>query len=278
MLEVIRKIEPHFKTVRDAIITSSRAHIGWHCTALDSCLMPLGSGLAEEKNTARRIAVAEVIERGLAIKLARSKHRHRFLISEFPTTCGFAAGFDREATRFRAICEAYERWAWSKWIDDGHTVDQLHAEPTNLSSLAVHFASKFQEVLFFSRSLGNNLHFAATLGLTERGIFPGSRVSTALDDLWTHAIVEAWRHKQIVESAKRWTKNTKFLDDRITYFAGHRDEGLAQIKKAIKATWPNPSLRILEEYKTGFPGVFLFRALCNDFLGWHAGSHKRFVY
>ena len=207
------------------------------------------------------------------------------MMKDFPSSSGFAAGFDNDSTKFRAICEGLERWAWSKWIDENYQIDIV--QPLmKLNTLTMKMLSEFSDTLWlrkdFEITIDNkkmNLSLSIFLGFTEHGIFPGSRVSTINDDLFEHPVIEA--HRNFLNSKLKSVSTIQSIDiihKRLMYFSNHQQEALSQIRNAKRTSWPNPELCLLKNLETNIPGVFLWRCLFKNFIGWHLGNEDRFVY
>jgi hypothetical protein len=117
------------------------------------------------------------------------------------------------------------------------------------------------------------------LGLTNNGIFPGSRVSTDSDDLYEHPVIEAHRNlinfKLNNESAN---SSGDIIEQRSMYFGQNKKLALEQIEAASEKIWPEPHLSLLKKFETNIPELFLYRCLFKDFIGWHEGTKERFVY
>lgn len=126
----VHLLEPRFKALREAPIVDSdlpgAPTVGWLSTAFTENGVPLGGGCAQSRTSARKIALAETLERAAFHKLkVSSEAESQFRLLSFASTCGFAAGFEPQQTRFRSVCEAVERWARAKWIDEGGKVSQM---------------------------------------------------------------------------------------------------------------------------------------------------------
>jgi hypothetical protein len=185
--------------IRQPINDHTGAMVGYHSTVLDHKQQAIGGGTAETAEHALRIGVAEVAERYLFKSMTKAD-KLNYLVNEFPTTCGFAAGFNREKTRLRSICEGLERWIWSKWIDDGFFIQEV--ELPSLAGLSKHFASHFGKIYYFQKQFHPKLNegvsidltFGAIVGIKDDGAFAGSRVCSVTENPWEHAFVEAWRN------------------------------------------------------------------------------------
>jgi hypothetical protein len=285
-MEWILKVEPNFSGIQEAEIKApdGATTSGWHASAISKFGTALGSGCHSNRDVARRIALAEMLERAVFKKLRHSPQRHRLLFDEFPSTSGFAAGFDSQSTMLRAVFEAHERWAWSKWVDDGFALRERKFDPS-LPAFASELIRIFDQVRFFeARFLGEirpsqepeTLHFGVLLGFKGNGVFPGSRVAFDERDIWSHAAVEAWRHYHLTQVKKQEVED--IIQARAHYFAGRADEVFPMINRCTRFDWPDSKLRILSEVDVGSDQFYMWRALAMEFLPWHLGDIKRFVY
>jgi hypothetical protein len=272
--------------IEEAPILSSEdcTVIGWHSSVFDKNGIS-GGGLHTNKKTARRIATAEAAERKYFKLLANSDQGADFYIPEFPTSCGFAAGFESENTRFRAIAEGVERWAWSKWIDEHFYIPKVEVLSSELTPLSKEFSSNFDKVSYYKITIDAS-HIPdffqnVTLGIAicekDGGIFPGSRVSTTGDDPWQHAILEAWRHLKIFNQYKSIAE-LKSPFDRIVYFGKNAAEAYNQINCAMKPCWEKPKILIIKEFRPTIELFKMWRCLIDGYVGWHSGRKDRFVY
>lgn len=277
---------PHLdiKDVIESPLDDSGRCLGWH-TVITTQGGIVGGGINVDKNISRRIAVAEVLERKYFREIAKSNERVEFLIDEFPTTCGFAAGFDVEKTRFRALSEAVERWIWSKWIDQGYYISGIEVLDLELTEISKYFVGKFDKVLFFKKrivtdSISNfvpSVSFGAVIAIKDGGVFPGSRVVSLGEDAWEHGLVEAYRHLLIFNNKKN-NVELSFPFSRIVHFGSNMREAIRQINQANKPVWPSPELLVDKRFYTPISEVVIHRALMKDFIGWERGHVSRFVY
>lgn len=276
---------PEIASAEESPIEVEGQVIAWHVVLFDQEKNALGGGFHEQKETARRIAIAEAAERKLVSNLRESAFANNFQLNTHPTTCGFAAGFDSEKTRQRAIAEAVERWAWSKWIDEHFEMKKLKSETIKLSQRGNFFYSLFDSVLFFGQTIDtsgitdfvNNVEIGIVIGIKDGGVFPGSRVAVTKDEIWDHAFIEAWRHLEISKKYKGSTEDP-FPYGRIFHFAKNTSEALTQIEKANKIQWPSPKVSLILEHQTNIIDLHLWRAIMKDFISWGVGDQKRFVY
>lgn len=284
MIRLLQKYYPDFSRAEDAEIVNEGRLIGWHCNLFCAADHPIGSGCSKSKDTSRRVAVAEALERGVFRELF-SRSPKPLLLDEFPTTSGFAAGFEEHATKLRAVAEAVERWAWSQWIDEGHFIQGVTLTQTEVGEIGSYFMKEFDSMKFFHKIFEIDfegaplkLQFGVSLGIKANGIFAGSRVCSIEESPWEHGIVEAWRH--ILISNRKPVGNTSDIYlARVRHFSENASAALERIDSSkVDSLWPQPRLRMLQR-APGLPdGLHVWRALCHDFTGWHLGDKTRFVY
>jgi hypothetical protein len=284
---LVQSVEPRFSSFEEAEVVhpATKACLGWHSTALSQAGEALGGGFGKDRGSARRIAVAEMVERAFVRDLHESPQATDFHLDTHRSTCGFAAGFEDEPTMLRALCEAVERWSWSKWIDDHHTLAEIATCPS-LSPVAEFFLSRFQRVRFFRRVLSLpvpgyrafSLQFCVVLGYSDGGVFPGSRVCSTEEDPWEHAAIEAWRHR-LIFLGKRDTHPSRddLVNGRILFFGQNASTADEAIAFAKEKAWPEPLLLLLKRANVKAP-FHLWRALCRDYKSWHLANEARFVY
>ena len=156
-----------------------------------------------------------------------------------------------------------------------------------LSSLANYLSKPFNETYWFEKNfkIQTNdfkelkLKFVVFLGCTNTGIFPGSRVSTEEDDLFEHPIIEAHRNYLNFQLHLNSPINlTDIIQKRTVFYGSNKDLALRQVINATNDNWPLPKIKLLKEFKTDHPNLFLYRCLFEDFIGWHEGDVTRFVY
>ena len=282
MLGLLRQLIPDLTRLEDAPIKSGDRTVGFHSILFREGGIPAGGGCGETIEKARRIAVAECIERALFFQLKASPSAAEFLIPEYPTSCGFAAGFNDSKTRLRALFEAAERWHWSQWIDRGCRIDQVQVDPARLTDYSRYFLGCFDHVGFYRREFQfceMALQIGIVLGIKGEGVFPGSRVAQAGEDLWSHGLVEAWRHLEIFRYLSENTPaNAPIVDRRILFFGKNKEVAFEQISAATKSEWAEPKLRLLKSWNPLGKKAFFWRAVCHDYIGWDKGDERRFVY
>lgn len=280
---------PEISKVEESPIGNQNDIFGWHVVLFDKDNNPLGGGFHSDKNTARKIAVAEFAERKLFRLLSGGQlsvdDPKDFHLLTHPSSCGFAAGFEREKVRLRAISEAVERWAWSQWIDAGHFIPQVSEAKITLTNASQIIKKSFDSVEFYSINLNtthledypDEVELNIVLAFKGDGVFPGSRVCAKGEEKWGHAIVEAYRHL-VIFSTYQGDISNPFPYGRIFYFAQNAQSAISQVKASNKADWPHPQLLMLKEKTTGVEDLHFWRALMKDYISWGEGSVKRFVY
>lgn len=278
MIDLVKKYIPDFDFLAKTEITDNGRLVGYHVN-LHSNKGLVGGGTATTLEEATQIAVAESLERRTFIKL--NQLENKFLTKEFPTSCGFAAGFDLNSTKMRSICEAVERWAWEQWIDKNCKLEMVE-EPL-VAPLARHFLGVFDSHIFLEKRLALRheekmypLKLGVFLGVKDDGVFPGSRVIVEGDDLWTHSITEGFRHLQLYKDCKISISEMDIIDLRINYFGRNKEKVFEIIKKSQDVTWRSPELMLCS--KVHGDDFYVFRSLCKDFWGWQNGSVERFIY
>ncbi|WP_413289897.1 hypothetical protein [Bdellovibrio sp. HCB337] len=290
LLEALRNLGfPVAQIVQQPIVDSKGITIAWNFFVQDQTGISLAGGTHAESEIAKRISIAEAFERALARKIASDINtRKEYLMEEFPTSCGFACGFDSNSTKERAIREAVERWAWSKWIDSSFFMAPQGFERSPNSNLVQLLGSTFKNVRLFRKNnivvnLGHektDYSFVVLILETDVGVFAGCRAGKGKEDLITHSLIEAsrcYKNHLISQESNGLTTNS-IVAKRASYFATNKEEAFRQIEKSQNLNWPGAEIRILKEFKTGIDGIYLWRCLMNDFVPWHLGNEMRFVY
>lgn len=280
-------INKHVKEIVQAPILNSRGlEMGWNTKFISENGSVFGGGINPSKETSFKIALAETIELFEKEYLLSDDEKRKLKFDSVPTRCGLAVGFQREATEMRSLAEGVERWIWSQWVDKRCAVEVLSEQPFSLSMLATYHCEIFEKVYYFKKSLIFNLNgkltmieFGATIGIKNGGAFPGSRVGFMNDDLWTHALIESYRHFHIFSNLKDRKDQQANIIDRINYFGTHADSALQQIlKNPTSKEWPTPVLDFKTEIRDGENGYFMFRSLFKDYKPWHEGGIDRFIF
>lgn len=290
--QIIKFYYPEFSEVQEMpILGNNKTILGWHSSVIINDGKAIGSGTAKDRDTARRIAVAESVERGFLLHCSSDDVKSReFMLNLINSSSGFAAGFNNTATGFRSMCESVERWAWSQWIDKSCFITQV--TPVISNALTQSLLSRFQSVQFYKTSLTvklgdylRPLQFGIILGFTDEGVFAGSRVTSPSDDPWEHAAIEVSRnlhlfsHLNSIDESE--IQSLTWFQRRILYFGKNRASALKQIPSisSVKpqTKWPMPVV-VFQKNTSPFEGVFVWRTLCSNFVPWHLGPDDRFVY
>jgi len=287
LFNYLQRINLNIHNLSISEIKSVETVHGYQCNVNNKDGSVLAGGTSKDKNIAIRIAIAEAFERLLALSIHRNEVlRDEFLLQHFPSSSGFAAGFDNNKTKFRAICEGLERWVWSKWIDEGFKLERFIPKKS-FSNLANFLIQSFNETYWFEKkfdikieeSKAIELKIVIFLGCTEEGVFPGSRVSTEADDLFEHSIIEA--HRNFTNYHLHLESPLTLQDiiqERVIFYGSNKKLAFEQIDRATNIDWPEAKIRILKSLTTDHPNLFLYRCLFEDFIGWHEGDVTRFVY
>lgn len=275
---------PGFEAVELAPLLWEKEIVGWEAILIDRDKNVLGGAISDSKEKCIQIAYAETLERYF-VKNLNIRDQQRFLTDLYPTSCGFAFGFEEKGTYNRAFNEALERWVWSKWIDEHFLLAKRDGATIKHTSLASYFVDAFDEVLFFSREFdldhlgGGRRQIGITIGLFENGAFAGSKVSMIGEDVWTHALSESFRHKNLYLKIRDHHKSDEgVVKNRLIYFGAHQKEAIDQIDKMALEEWPRPEILLQKRVELPFESLFLYRILFENFMSWHLGEEKRFVY
>ncbi len=283
--KVLKKYVPNFSHLEEFEIKLEDKIVGFHSTLFLDDNKSLGNGVSTDLETSRRIAIAESLERNIVKNIKDEKLIDKLMLREFPTTCGFSFGFNNKKTMLRSAAEAVERWAWSKWIDDKNPLSEIHEHDLRLTPLSKALRNEFSSVRYFTKTLngqlGNNsisFNLAIIVAYKDGGAFVGSRVGLAADELWEHCYIEAWRHLNIFENKNEIKDNHIF--NRIIRFGESSKLADEQIPKAQEdqKQWPEFDFLLKEQIPLKEQDIYLWRILCKDYIGWHEGSDKRFVY
>jgi hypothetical protein len=240
-----------------------------------------GTGFRSNPDASINVAISEAVERHHFFEAAQQGQDH---VQLNPSSCGFAAGTNRDKTLIRSTLEGLERWVIAKWIDEQLYIPLI--TPRYFSPAAMVFAQNFDHCHFYLIGFnpeGNNLPFPTKIGIVVceagNGVFLGSRACHADDDPWEHALLEAWINLHNVKSGFINSSSTDFIERRIYHFSNRRKEGLESIPKDISNdSWPKPKIAqslILSKEECPF---FVFRTLFQEYIPWNFGTDSRFVY
>ena len=289
-LDLLQAHMPDFEGIAETpILDEDKKLIGWHSVLNGGGLKAYAGGTSQHREAARRICLAETLER-MSVDLLYKEGVAGLELESVPSTSGFACGFDLVPTQFRSLCEGLERWIWSKWVDDRFRIPEVSLSGVKLTRLATHFAKTFDNYKAFQIDLPavqfNDepilLRAGIILGFKDQGVFPGSRVTSVKDDLWEHALIESFRHFKIFEnvmSGRLKDSRQSWYLDRVKYFGENASAVDEVIHKATGEPLPTPKIKLHRQIDPPLNApYFLFRTLCEDFVPWHLGDRSRFVY
>lgn len=287
LLQRLQTINPNFlEFITQEVVNEEGLVLGVKCFGVEKGDVIFAGGTAQDKDLALRIAIAEAFERSYLDLINKDQDLARtFDMKNFPSSSGFAAGFDQSSTRFRAICEGLERWIWSKWIDEQFSIPRDLTIGT-FDPLTKHLLKSFDETHWFKKDFvlevtpteKLNLTIVIFLGCSEDGIFAGSRVSSKGDALYQHPVIEAHRNYSNAKIHKiKQLVLEDIIQERTIFFSSNKKCALEQVGAADTIQWPTPMIHLLERYETNSE-VCLYRCLMKDFIGWHLGPVERFVY
>jgi hypothetical protein len=259
----------------------------WHSTILNKSRTPLSGGFADDRMQARKIAVAEFLEREAFQKIFLSDEstRQAWGIDIINTACGFAAGFNLANTINRSINESVERWVMSKWIDDNLEIEELSFDSikTILDPASLFFISYFEKVMFFKKTVvlfinskPVKISVAQTMGLTSHGIYPGSSAQISGNNIWHHALLESFRHFLFVKNNPASKNN--FPDNKIRFFSMNKDIAIKQICGKKQSAWPIPQITLHNSKSYLEEKYFIARTIIAGWKPWNEGPIERFLY
>lgn len=274
--------------IEEANIKGSDNEIYWHCTILNNKSIPIGSGFSNDRNLSRKIAVAEYLEDTQYQSICNSteQEKENWGLNKISTGCGFAAGFEVKMTQLRSVAEAVEKWALSKWIDEGYVL-KVNESASILSESAYatkYFSDFFDKTSFFEKELivpfENKLltiYLGVAVSELNNGIFIGSSAGYQKKHIWQHSLLECFRNYQ-VSSQPIKVSEFYFPENKIRFFAQNRNIAIEQIQKANKLDWPMP--KIILHRVQGFESdqYFLARTIIDGWKSWDEGPIERFLY
>jgi hypothetical protein len=259
----------------------------WHSNILDSSGHSKGAGFGSERLYARKVAVAEFLERRTVREISKRPNAERdaWGMGLIPTACGFAAGFEKSNTIIRSLSEATERWVMSKWIDDNCSIEEVPVASVShdLDEVSRFIVSQFQDVRLFKKvvrlDFGNlpvEVCVAQTFGLLDEGIYPGSSAQAAVGPIWQHAFLESFRHLLFVRNNP--IRPNRFPDDKIHFFSKNASVAISQIDRPKTGLWPEPKVEFHRVEHFAAHGFFLARTILSGWTSWHLGPTTRFLY
>ncbi len=286
----MKYIKEEIKNIKYYELKEAEQPIGWDCYLYNKENRIVAGGTHESREMSLRIGFAEFAERLLSKRIANSNSLStKFRTKEFPTSCGFAAGFDRTSTENRALLEGIERWAWSKWIDEKIKINKISILKSSLERFANYQLAPFSKVDFYFQEIDcskfanlnkfRRIVFGALLCYTENGVFLGSRVSNDFTDILNHSSIEANRALKIHcdLSKKCFDEKKNFFYSRLNFFASNKNS-IPNLDEFNSIAFPCPTLNFQETLSEENSRVFISRAILSDFIPWNLGDEKRFIY
>lgn len=278
MIESLKTYFPNFSYLQESYLGSEPLDGFWQVTALEKNGEPLGSGFAKNLSAARKIAVAEFIERQFVLDLRNSSEAEKWRLDHHPTACGFAVGFDPLNTQIRSIAEALERWALSKWMDDGCYLEKERREVCSHEGVKV--LGEFDDCFVFKKEFFVNIgkictsfHLCVLAATRGNGSFMGSAVRTNFSDALTHSLMEAYRHYIISKQDRNFNI---FPYNRILYFARNIGVAMGKIHSKKNNEWPHPILDFQRSYRNEL--FCVSRTIFKDWMPWERGPIDRMLY
>lgn len=269
---------PNFSHLQESVLDVGDLESYWQVTALNKEGHSVGSGFSKDLNSARKIAIAEFIERNFVLDLKKSSERAGWDLEDFPTSCGFAAGFDPVNTKIRSVGEALERWALSQWLDKG-----CYLEPDLLPSWSKESArllEDFDKVYVFKKeflySLDNKVvpyYLSVLVAVKDSGAFIGSGVRSAYKEAKAHALLEAHRHLLISKQERNFDI---FPYSRIKYFANNSSVAMNLIQAERTQPWTSPVVKFQRSFQNEL--FCVTRTIFEDWIPWERGAIDRMLY
>lgn len=278
MIELLKLYFPNFESIEESVLTERGQNLGWQVTAFSTGYIPFGSGYHSDLNKARKIAIAEFIERSFVLKNRAERDAKSWRLDEHPTTCGFAAGFDPKNTVLRSAWEALERWSMSQWIDFNCPLQET--TPRTLSNTSKVLLGTFSEYRTFGKSFAYvsnesifNVELCVLVAFTDTGAFMGSAVRNSSQDALEHAVIEAYRHYLIAGQDRDFTR---FPYNRIRFFAENRSTAAEALNKKRTRGWPQLEVEFQRVYNTAH--YCIARTIFREWKPWNLGSIDRLLY
>jgi hypothetical protein len=269
---------PNFSHLQESVLDVGDLESYWQVTALNKEGQSVGSGFSKDLNSARKIAIAEFIERNFVLALKKSSERADWDLEDFPTSCGFAAGFDPVNTKIRSIGEALERWALSQWLDKGCYLEQDLS--SSWAKESARLLEDFDQVYVFKKeflySLDNKVlpyHLSVLLAVKGLGAFIGSGVRSDYKEAKAHALLEAHRHLLISKQDRNFDI---FPYNRIKYFANNSLVAVDLIQAKRTQPWTQPAIKFQRSFQNEL--FCVTRTIFEDWIPWERGAIDRMLY
>jgi hypothetical protein len=275
------KLNPNLRQLQESPIFDNKGkEIAWHCATVTQN-EGFSGGFHRDRMTARKIAIAEFIERTYVNSLFKTNFKE-WQFNKVPTGCGFAVGFNKESTTFRSVCEAVERWTLSKWIDEGFIMDKV--KPSIKLKSSIFFSESFESLEYFQKYIAVKINdtqiltinVGAVVGYLGNGAYMGSRASLDIEDVWEHSLLEAYRHFLIVKNSQ---ESSEFPFNRIFHFGRHKEDAVEQIRAANRSCFPVATIDFQKiEPIAEDKNIFIARTILAGGKPWNQGPTSRFLY
>ena len=278
MIEQLRAFFPSFGYLEESPLKTAGDIQAWQVTAFDKNNSPNGSGFAKDLEAARKIAVAEFIERKFVQVLRQSPDRDQWRLQTNPTSCGFAAGYDPLNTKIRSVGEALERWALSQWMDFNCPLDAISNLPS--SSVNSQLLKSFDELKSFKKDfvvrIDNSLisfELCVLVAFKDSGAYMGCAVRNTIEEAFAHSLVEAQRHLIISQQDRNFEL---FPYNRIKYFSSNKAVAIKLLESSKIGIWPLPQIDFQKEYHNDL--FCICRTILKDWVRWELGPENKLLY
>lgn len=278
MIDRLIQSFPNFSHLEESVLGAGGSESYWQVTALNKDGNSVGSGFSKDLNNARKIAIAEYIERNFVLDLKKSSQKNEWELEAFPTSCGFAAGFDLVNTKIRSVGEAIERWALSQWIDKGCYLEKDHLGIWSDESSRL--LNSFDSIDIFKKDflyvLDNKIlpyQLCMVVAFKDKGAFVGSGVRFDYKEAKAHALLEAHRHLLISKQDRNFSI---FPYNRIMYFANNKAIAANLIKTKRTKPWPKPVVKFQRSFQSEL--FCITRTIFEDWVPWECGAIDRMLY
>jgi hypothetical protein len=280
--KILKILNPMIDSIVEFPIVENE-DIGFQCIVYLRDDHPYSGGHHISKQIARRIAIAEAFERTTFEKIAGNSHlSEQFLISNFPDTSGFAAGFDSQSAQARSFAEGLERWTRSTWYDQKLQTNYISANiPDGITDSAKFAVSQFDDHLFLIQDIKfgmKSFKYGLFLGFKDDGVFSGSRVVGLKGDIWTHASIEALRNLKTFKMDSHNSFSTQQnIIKKINFFGCHGDAVKEEILPFCNKNWPIPEI-LIQKQAPSVDGVYVWRTLFKNYVPFTLEPLSRFVF
>lgn len=283
MISSLNKNFPNFSHIEESTLLANSSPIGWQVSAIDNEGIPLGTGFSPDLNYARKVAIAEFVERSFFHSIKFTDAATDWKIDSRPTVCGFAAGYEPRNTALRSLYEATERWALAQWIDNGKSLNrfqlpaQMHSDK---KKTVLALLEPFGETVFLKKTLVVafqtelvEVNVIVCVAFTEKGVFLGSAASNSFEDGIVHAAVESNRHFIISNQDRNFGI---FPLNKIRFFGTNRIIADTILARPLDFQWQSPCIDFSRQIQIG--DFYICRTILREWTPWEQGPIERFLY